>query len=353
MAIEVVVETESPTMLLQRLQTSLRQFQSSGKAFQLVNPSTASPSTTPRRCRTLIVLDSSFNPPTIAHMQMATSALQDLRAQRDIVATLKGGEAAEHARRYGGHEDDGVRLLLLLAVNNADKEPKPASFEQRLLLMRYFAGDIQRAWRAARPSQQQAPAQEQSHESHESHESQDEDELPVDIGLTTHPYFHEKSAAIVSSSEYDFSSSPAATTPATEQIFLAGYDTLIRIFNPKYYCSPADQTPMQTALDPFFARSRLRITMRTDADWGGHAEQLRYVERLVSGDELDRVGGRREWAKRVEMVEATEGKERDKSLVAVSSTQARTAVQEKSWERLRRLVPVDVAGSIERGEVSW
>lgn len=335
-------------MLLPRLQSALRAFQTSGKAFELIT-TTTNVSPAPRRCRTLVILDSSFNPPTIAHMQMATSALRDLETQRDIASTLKGGGgpvAADGVTHGAGA--DGLRLLLLLAVNNADKAPKPASFEQRLLMMRAFAGDLQHAWREAQ-AQTQARAQE---------------DIPVDIGLTKHPYFHEKSAAIASSPEYDFAPArpdPATTTVATEQIFLAGYDTLIRIFNPKYYVPPvavqggaapeegSQTTPMQSALGPFLARARLRVTMRTDADWGGREEQIRYVEGLLAGDELEKVGGKKEWARRVEMVEgldATDG-------LVLSSTEARKAVAAEDWERLRRLVGAGVAELIEKGEVSW
>lgn len=348
MSPEPGIEAEStPTMLLPRLQSALRQFQSSGKPFQLLG---GDPAAT-RRCGTLVVLDSSFNPPTIAHLQMAVSALRDLQTQRDIAATLRGGDDA--AQQAGGR--GGVRLLLLLAVNNADKAPKPASFEHRLLMMRYFAGDIQRAWRTAQAqAQSQSQSQEYQGSQRPASEEGHEDDIPVDIGLTTHPYFHDKSAAIASSPQYDF---PPAASTATEQIFLAGYDTLIRIFNPKYYSAPVpeegigreDKTPMQASLDPFFARARLRITMRTDADWGGREDQLRYVEGLVDGDELEKAGGRREWAKRVDMVEAMEG---DDGLV-LSSTEARAAVEEKDWEKLRRLIPEGVAGCIERGHVSW
>lgn len=360
---------ETSSMPLPRLQSALRQFQSSGKAFQLLDaPATtttaaaaaAAAATGPRRCRTLIILDSSFNPPTIAHMHMATSALHDLYAQKDIAGALKGGAAASSG--YGGQgqqeKDDGIRLLLLLAVNNADKAPKPASFEQRMLMMRYFAGDIQRAWRTTRARQAQQADRGQDDKGHEGHEG----DVPVDIGLTTHPYFHDKSAAIASSPEYDFSpSSPSASAINTEQIVLAGYDTLIRIFNPKYYQPPVpkqgiapaknhdDKTPMQTSLDPFFSRARLRITMRTDADWGGREEQMRYVKGLLEGDELEQVGGRGEWARRVEMVDGMQ----EADGVVLSSTEARAAVKDKKWERLRRLVPEGVAGCIERGEVSW
>ncbi|KAJ0120959.1 cytidylyltransferase family protein [Diaporthe amygdali] len=342
-------------MTLPRLQNALRSFQSSGRPFQLIqqNASTTSSSgaAAARRCRTLIVLDSSFNPPTLAHMQMATSALQDLRTQQSIAATLKGGSSGQ--RR--GLPDD-VRLLLLLAVNNADKAPKPATFEERLLMMGEFAGDVQRAWRTL--------ARETVRQEEDSHAGEEAATLPVDIGLTTLPYFHDKSAAIATSPEYHFPASETDSNegePHTDQIFLAGYDTLIRIFNPKYYKSPVPEaavdlpkpgkTPMQIALDPFFARAQLRITMRTDDEWGGREDQLDYVESIMHGSELEDVGGRREWARRVELVEGTSGEGPEKA--AVSSTLAREAVKSKDWDRLRELVPGGVASLIEKGEVAW
>lgn len=317
-AIKTMSDSSEPSadssIMLPRLQSALRAFQASQKAFALVDTATA-----PRRCNTLIILDSSFNPPTIAHMAMATSALHNLHTQRDIAGALKGGEASKPST----HNDDGVRLLLLLAINNADKAPKPASFEQRLLMMHCFAGDIQRAWREAQAGNE---------------------ELPVDIGLTTHPYFHDKSAAIAASPEYSFAPS------SSEQVFLAGYDTLIRIFNPKYYTAETpDTTPMQTALDPFLARARLRITMRTDGEWGERAEQEEFADQLLNGNELERVGGRRQWATQVQLVEGLNGSDG----LVLSSTEARAAVEKEDWERLRRLVPAGVAGAIERREVEW
>lgn len=319
-------------MLLPRLQSALKQFQSSGKAFHLLGTSTA-----PRRCGTLVILDSSFNPPSLAHMQMATSALQDIRRQNQGKGKGKGTASG-----------DDCRLLLLLAVNNADKAPKPAAFEHRLLMMHKFAGDVQKAWRGTTTGTTE----------------QEDSDLPVDIGLTAHPFFHEKSAAIAASPEYSFSSpaNPSSSSePHAEQVVLAGFDTLIRIFNPKYYQPPVPEsaidaptadkkTPIQIALDPFFARARLRITMRADDEWGSKEDQQQYVERLVDGDELDKVGGRREWARRVEMVQGMVG---SKEEAVVSSTLAREAVKAKDWARLRKLVPEGVAGLIEKGEVSW
>lgn len=349
---------EDPAMATARLRTALQSFQSSGRPFQLIQqhaPPTTTTSTAAaaRKCRTLVVLDSSFNPPTLAHMQMATSALQDLRTQQGIAAALRGGSAGQ--RR--GLPDD-VRLLLLLAVNNADKAAKPATFEERLLMMGAFAGDIQQAWRKL--EKQTAAQEEATHTSAQAQE--DEATLPVDIGLTTHPYFHDKSAAIAASPDYDFASAQTGSEggPHTSQIFLAGYDTLIRIFTPKYYTSPVpeegidppqpNKTPMQMALDPFFARAQLRVTMRTDADWGGREDQLGYVERIVHGRELEEVGGRGEWARRVELVEGMSGEIDGGN---VSSTLAREAVKAGDWARLRELVPDGVASLIEREAVAW
>lgn len=280
---------------------------------------------------------------------MATSALQDLRKQQSIAAALRGGSAGN---RLG--PTDHVRLLLLLAVNNADKAPKPATFEERLLMMEAFAGDTQRAWRTL---ERQTATQEQDARGQE-----DAATLPVDIGLTTHPYFHDKSAAIAASPEYDFHSTQTQDEgePHTSQIFLAGYDTLIRIFTPRYYKSPVpeagidppqpDKTPMQMALDPFLARAHLRVTMRTDDEWGGREDQLGYVERIMHGNELEEVGGRREWARRVELVDGTSG---GADGGAVSSTLAREAVKAKDWGRLRELVPGGVASLIEKEAVAW
>lgn len=355
-------EASEPTAMAKaRLQTALRSFQSSGRPFQLIQPTPASStSAAARKCRTLVVLDSSFNPPTLAHMHMATSAVQDLRAQQQsrIATALRGGSSAAGQKRHGATRDD-VRLLLLLAVNNADKAPKPAAFEERLLMMEAFARDIQRAWRSL---ERQTVAQGDE-------KTQDDEAtatLPVDIGLTTHPYFHDKSAAIAASPEYDTPSSQTSndSEPHTRQIFLAGYDTLIRIFTPKYYTPPVPETgvvdpspqqpdkttPMQTALDPFFARAQLRVTMRPDDDWGGREDQLGYIERIVHGGELEEVGGGREWARRVELVEGTSGGAEGG---VVSSTLAREAVKAKDWDRLRELVPSCVASLIEEDAVVW
>ncbi|OTB16216.1 hypothetical protein K445DRAFT_317196 [Daldinia sp. EC12] len=257
-------------------------------------PPTLHPPQTP--LKSLLVLDSSFNPPTLAHQRMALSALLD-HGQSD--------SDKKHASR----------VLLLLAINNADKAPKPAAFPQRLAMMYIFAQDLLR-------SSTSELTQQHQHQ----HQHSDSRCEAVDIAVTTEPYFHAKAHAIAAS---EFYRDP-------EQVYLTGFDTLIRIFNPKYYAPGG----MAASLDPFFARSRLRVTMRTDAEWGDAEAQRAYVAALREG-ELQRVGGRTEWVERIEMVKGRkEGEE------VVSSTKVREAVRRRDWEALKRLVSEDVAGWI-------
>ncbi len=328
--------------LLHFFATALSTFESSSAPFEVIStlppwqqqqqhgarqqsPAPIRPQTPPR---SLVVLDSSFNPPTIAHMRMARSAL-----------------AAVERRR----------LLLLLSVNNADKAPKPAAFAQRLAMMLAFARDLQ----AGLVADDGGEEREDKHE--HKHEQDAEGGLAIDLGLTTRPYFHDKSAAIAASGFYKPSREAEGgyddgqqQQQQPEQVFLAGYDTLVRIFNPKYYKAPASgedgggssqaapTPPMQTALTPFFDSARLRVTMRADDEWGGRDEQAAYVDSLLHGDTLEAAGGRREWASRIALVEGAKASDK-----IVSSTMARTAARDQDWAELKTLVSPGVAEWIE------
>lgn len=220
--------------------------------------------------QTLYVLDSSFNPPTKAHMRIASSALL---------------------------HDNGPgpkRLLLLLAIQNADKAPKSASFEQRLAMMSTFATDLLMHLHFETDFPKGA-------------------EIPyVDIGVTKFPYFHDKATAISQSSTY-------AGNPV--QVHLTGFDTLIRIFDAKYY--PPEKT--LAPLEPFLTQHRLRVTYRTDADWGDRKAQQEYLDKIRRG-ERDAEGAKQEWVKQIEMVEGAQPGE-----PIISSTKVREAA--KSGDR--------------------
>lgn len=259
------------TISLQTLRTqyagSLRRFVASPKSLEIL-------SSVPRNRQApspdiLLVLDASFNPPTLAHLRMASSAILE-----------KPGRS--------------LRLLLLLATQNADKPAKPASFEDRLVMMELFAQDLlsnlQSYWQTTPSSLDLQQL------------------LQIDIGVTKKPYFVDKAAEIESAGIY-----PAAL----EQVHLTGYDTLIRIFNPKYY--PPTHTLQPLA--PFLSRHRLRVTIRPGDEWGETGDQRAFLNDLAQGGR-ENEGGLRAWAERIQFVEGSKPGE-----PPVSSTRAREAVQ--------------------------
>ncbi|KAI2631764.1 hypothetical protein GGS21DRAFT_160271 [Xylaria nigripes] len=277
-----------PTPNLPALFTqALKAFESSDSAFRVLCSLRSSAQTDflaepPRRTPNhILVLDSSFNPPTLAHHRMAISALSDPR-----------------------HQTSASRILLLLAVNNADKAPKPAAFPQRLAMMYIFAQGILAECARKKDSNVSIGCE------------------AVDIAVTTEPYFHAKARAIATNAFYH------DVEDRSEQVYLTGYDTLIRVFNPKYY--PNDS--MKVVLDPFFARARLRVTMRTDDEWGDAAQQISYLDELRAG--------RAEWVDRIELVRGRKDGE-----AIISSTKVRDAAQRRDWAVLTELVS--------EGVVNW
>ncbi|TGJ79457.1 hypothetical protein E0Z10_g9304 [Xylaria hypoxylon] len=283
------------------------------------------PSEPPRRPpKHILVLDSSFNPPTLAHHRMAISALSDpryrMKAPQDTTAEVSHGMSKTSA---------ASRVLLLLAINNADKAPKPATFPQRLAMMYVFAQDIlaESVGKRAVENRGQSLGADIGCEA-------------VDIAVTTEPYFHAKAQAIAISDFYqgvDALNQPEGAVSIdnaveSDQVYLTGYDTLIRIFNPKYYANNS----MKASLDPFFAHAGLRVTMRTDDDWGDAAQQISYLDELRAG-KLEEAGGRAEWVDRIEMVQGRKGDE-----AIISSTKVRDAARGQDWEALGVLVGADM-----------
>jgi nicotinamide-nucleotide adenylyltransferase len=244
--------------------------------------------------RTLYILDSSFNPPSIAHLALATSAL----------------------RQHAPSETAPFRLLLLFSTHNADKAPSPASFVQRIALMTIFAEDLSRHLKTAK-----------------SPERPDVADISIDIGLTKEPYYSDKSVAIEETMPPFYSSNPI-------HVHLVGYDTLIRFCNPKYY--PKYDPPL-SALKPFFdAGHKLRVTQRpADAsdessnEFGTVEEQKKYLQRLRDGDE-EKSGFESVWGQNIDMAEAEQG-------VGISSTRVRNAAKEANWEVVSDLCTEGVA----------
>ena len=277
--------------LLSYFRNALQAFTSSASSFQVLR-SIPSSSTIPRP-KTLYVLDSSFNPPTAAHLRLAASALVS-----------------------ADPESSSKRLLLLLAIQNADKAPKPASFEHRLIMMTLFAEDLLRS----------LPVK-----------SAKDGNVAVDIAITKHPYFIDKSNAITASGVYQPDPSKSGEAPI-EQVHLVGFDTFIRLLNSKYYPPSHTLTPLRD----MFEHHRLRVTYRGDDEWGDREDQDAYLQDLKDG-KRDHEGGRKEWAERIQMVEGKKAGER-----VVSSTKVRKAAQDGDADLLKELCTEGVANYVLR-----
>ncbi|KAM9905350.1 hypothetical protein OXX79_002209 [Metschnikowia pulcherrima] len=207
-------------------QNALDSFVKSGKEFTLVYKSVKF--TTP--VSRILILDSSFNPPHVAHQTLAQEA---------IAYDFGGNSDTEK------HENVSKSLLLLLSVKNADKiVPAPASFEHRLAMMHLMANSLENSY------------------------------IDVGIGLTTHAKFADKSAAIQEYMETNLSwKKPARLT------FLLGFDTLVRVLDPKYY-APAT---LADSLNNFMYNTDLFCLTRAE-NKTEFEEQKQYIEKIGNGE---------------------------------------------------------------------
>ncbi|ODV77986.1 Nucleotidylyl transferase [Suhomyces tanzawaensis NRRL Y-17324] len=208
-------------MSVRRLYKPLQDFLSSLADFRVIYNSSGSQFITPNTSR-IFILDSSFNPPHLGHYAL-------------IKESLSG--------KYFTHDEkpDERVILLLLSVNNADKQHAPESFENRLEMMYLMAQDLSKKY-------------PQTHN--------------ISIGLTKHAKFVDKSVSILRSLDVS----------AIRLTFLVGYDTLIRIFNPKYYLPDK----ISSSLEDFMTSTDLFCLTRNDGELH-HSEQSSYLENIRSG----------------------------------------------------------------------
>ncbi|CDZ98640.1 Rossmann-like alpha/beta/alpha sandwich fold [Phaffia rhodozyma] len=195
------------------------------------SPSLSSSQTS--RKLTISCLDSSFNPPTSAHLDMALAGLPPVARRNDKDLGNVNGEAEDGAEEYDA-------LLLLLSARNVDKVLKSgdASFEQRLEMIHLMAQHILKLGSSGFKSNPTctspvAPPRAWSN---------------VAIGLLHEPAFVNKDKVV-----REFlrnRQEPAKPIHDVRLAWLLGTDTVVRFFDQKYY--PA---PLREALDPFFNSS--------------------------------------------------------------------------------------------------
>ena len=273
---------------IRAIQRSLQAFASSSQAIESLRTlPRAPPKHSSSSPKTVYVLDSSFNPPTRAHLRLCTSALLHDKSK----AVPK-------------------RLLLLLATQNADKASKPAPFEHRLAMMTIFAEEMVKEMAADGRCEG----------------------LVVDVGVTKKARFVDKARIIEGCDDYFCIDDTGGKTPA-EQIHLMGFDTLVRLLDTKYY--PPDHT--LAPLEGLFEKHRVRVTRRTGDAWGGTEEQDEYVTKLQSG-EMEGKGGKRGWAEKIELAE---GKKVGEEII--SSTKVREASKKRDEVALMKLVTEGIA----------
>lgn len=248
----------------------------------------------PQQCTHLHVLDSSFNPPTTAHLALARSSL----AAPSPPPRPPTNSSSPPSRRL---------LLLLLSAHNADKPAGPATLLERLEMMHRLSLSL---------GPQLPP------------------DVGVDIGLTKHARFVDKSQALA-----------AAYPPAQlhyhhhhhhqTQTFLVGFDTLVRLLDPKYYPpllhSPCSAPAPLAALQPFFARARVCCMLRGEDVPAQHA----YLERIRRGERLAE-GCQPTWAACIELVDAPA------ETVGVSSSLVRDTLRSRSGQGLQQPEVVEV-----------
>ncbi|KAG6813970.1 hypothetical protein H0H92_005225 [Tricholoma furcatifolium] len=175
----------------------------------------------------VLVLDASFNPPTLAHLALANSPMPHFN-QSDVISS---------------HDNEYDAKLLLLSVRNVDKALKPgdATYLQRLEMLEIFAADVT----------QSAGAQPAN----------------VAIAMIDEPTFVGKSKVLQSFFKSRFAEISQQTYD-TQLNFILGWDTLERLIQPRYYGFHAQMmASLQQFLSPEGDNSRVVCARRSSSSF--------------------------------------------------------------------------------------
>lgn len=207
------------------LAKALNEFIASGNDFKILYSPSSAPQV--KQVDRICILDSSFNPPHLGHLSLA-------------LESLKQSYSAENEQKI---------LYLILSVKNADKlVPQPASFAERIDMMCLMADNISQNYG-----------------------------FKVEVGLTKHAKFVDKSMSILN---YIKSSQQESIPPKIT--FSVGFDTIIRLFNPKYYIPDK----LLIALDEFMKTTDIFCLTRGNEDTT-YQEQIKYIADIKHGKDGD------------------------------------------------------------------
>lgn len=214
---------------MSRFLKPLQEFVASKADFRIVYSTASSSQGAPEfitnSTQRVCVLDSSFNPPHLAHYaiieELLKSNFDDVPIKNKV-------------------------LLLLLSVQNADKlHPQPESFDQRLAMIHLMADHIAANF-----------------------------PITVAIGLTKQAMFVNKSLSILNYLD----SQQITIKPGFKLTFLIGFDTLIRILNPKYYLPDK----LSVSLEHFMKMTDL-VCLTRHSETVTINQQLVYVKEISLG----------------------------------------------------------------------
>lgn len=176
--------------------------------------------------RRLLVLDSSFNPPHRGHATLIKKSILYQFDKNISIATINTRS-----------------VLLLLSLKNADKKSTDLTgYLHRLEMIKLFAQHIFNDYG-----------------------------LTCSIGLTNKSLFAEKLTAI-------FDSLDSPMKECLKITFLLGFDTLIRLLDPKYYKGEG----LEKALGPFFDRASCFVVSRDDGHYSFQS-QKNYITDIRNG----------------------------------------------------------------------
>ncbi|GAA5872793.1 hypothetical protein JCM3774_006332 [Rhodotorula dairenensis] len=220
------------------------------------------------------VVDSSFNPPHAAHLALA-----------------------QH-----GHHD---AVLLALTIANPDKGSiDPESVANRLEMMRAVARDLER-----RSAQEPDGRPEWAN---------------VAVAVLQAPTFTEKSEMLRRDLDALAQTQADDSDASVRLTFGVGYDTLIRIFAPRYYQPP--NPDLHTSMTDLLTRDDSRIACARRGDVSPEEEHQFLTSKPV-----------REWAERgkIDLFDIP-----DPTVQGISSTAIRAAASEKRWDDVSRSIPI-------------
>lgn len=263
----------------------------------------------------VLVLDSSYNPPTLAHLALANTCRPTYSLHENSCNSATDCDTLDYDAK-----------LLLLSVRNADKALKPgdASHLQRLEMMTLLAKHVVRHDNILPDSPHDGTIAP-------------EEGANVAVAIIDEPTFVGKSRNLRAFFQNRFDKLASTTPPSpiyhTQLTFLLGFDTLERFILPRYYPSEAEMlTSLRTFLSPDGDDSRIVCARRStpaqskEADRSDEEKKLALVQEFISSE-------------RIVLIDIG-GDERTYSSSAVRDIIARLGLSSGEWRKFvpRRIV---------------